>query len=272
LCFSIIMSTMNRQINSKLQNLLQTWPTGTVSSTKWLARMGISRQLANVYKKSGWISPFGTGTFSKAEDKVDCYGALYTLQRQLDLNVHAGGKTALELLGLAHNIPIGQQTIDLLFAPHSLIPRWFNQHSWQERVRIIENNALPPKIGIEEISMGNFTIKASSRERAALELLCLTPRLYTFEETRLIMESLGTLRADVLNKLLLRCSSEKTKRLLLYFGDELKHPWRSKINKGKCKIGTSLLKIASKNGKYHAKYKLFLPMEYVIEHDQDIRF
>ncbi len=265
------MSIMTRQINGKLQHLLQTWPTGTVTTTKWLGSKGISRQLANTYKKAGWIKPFGTGAFSKAEDKIEWYGGLYALLNQLSLNIHVGGKTALELLGLAHNIPIGQQTIDLLTAPQSLIPRWFNQHHWQERVRIIENNALPPKIGIE-VSMDHYMIKVSSRERATLELLCLTPRLYSFEETRLIMESLGTLRPDVLTKLLMRCTSEKAKRLLLYFGEELNHPWRSKINVDNCKLGTTLLKIASKNGKYHAKYNLFLPMEYVIEHDQDIRF
>lgn len=263
---------MNRQIHSKLQNLLQTWPAGTVTTTKWLYSMGISRQLVNAYKNTGWIKSFGTGAFSKAEDKIDWYGGLYALQSQLGLNIHVGGKTALELLGLAHNIPIGQQTIDLLATPQSLRPRWFNRHHWQERVRIIENNALPPKIGLEEISMGNFTIKISSRERATLELLCLSPRLYSFEETRLIMESLGTLRADVLTELLVLCTSEKAKRLLLYFGDELNHAWRSKINTDKCKMGTTLLKITSQNGKYHAKYNLFLPMEYVIEHGQDIRF
>jgi hypothetical protein len=120
--------------------------------------------------------------------------------------------------------------------------------------------------------MGNFNIQISSRERATLELLCLTPRLYSFEETQIIMESLGTLRGDVLTILLSACTSEKAKRLLLYFGELQNHAWRSKIDETQCKISKSLLKITSQNGKYNAKYNLFLPQEYVIENDRDIKF
>jgi len=75
---------------------------------------------------------------------------------------------------------MGQQTIDLLIAPRTLIPCWFSRHQWQEHVRITENSALPPGIELQKTSMGNFNIQVSSREREALELLCLTPRLYSF--------------------------------------------------------------------------------------------
>jgi len=263
---------MNRHYHGKLQKLLQTWPSGTVTTTKWLSHLKFSRQLISTYKNSGWVKPFGPGALFKPQDKIEWYGGLHALQFQLGLDIHVGGKTALELQGLAHNIPMRRQTIDLLVSPRTLTPRWFALHQWEEHVRITENSALPSKIEIDETSMGSFNIQVASRERAALELLCLTPRLYSFEETRIIMESLGTLRAEVLTKLLAKCSSEKAKRLLLYFGDQQNHAWRSKINAKKCKIGTSLLKIASQNGKYHAKYNLFLPQEYVMQDDKDIKF
>jgi len=263
---------MSRHYHGKLQNLLQSWPSGTVTTTKWLSRLKFSRQLVSTYKNSGWVKPFGPGALSKPQDKIEWYGGLHALQFQLGLDIHVGGKTALELQGLAHNIPMGQQAIDLLMAPRTLIPQWFTRHQWEEDVKITENSALPPKIEIDKISMGSFNIQVSSRERAALELLCLTPRLYSFEETWIIMESLGTLRADVLTKLLAICSSEKAKRLLFYFGDQQKHVWRSKINEKKCKIGTSLLKIASQNGEYHSKYNLFIPQEYMMQDDKDVKF
>lgn len=263
---------MNRHYNGKLQNLLQSWPSGTVTTTKWLSSLKFSRQLVSAYKKGGWVKTFGAGALCKPQEKIGWEGALYALQFQLGLDIHVGGKTALALQGLAHNIPMGRETIDLLAAPRTVIPRWFEHHQWEEQVRVTENSALPPKIEIEETSRVNFNIRISSRERAALELLCLTPRLYSFEETRILMESLGTLRANVLTKLLSVCTSEKAKRLLLYFGDQQNHVWRSKIDEKKFKIGTSLLKIASKNGKYHAKYNLFLPQEYVIEDGTGVKF
>jgi hypothetical protein len=266
------MSIMDRRNNYKLQTLLQCWPSGVVATTKWLERFDISRQLASAYKKGGWIVSFGQASFFKSQDKIEWYGGLHALQFQLNLNVHVGGKTALELQGLAHYIPMGQQNIDLLVTPSTRIPRWFTRHLWRERIRITENNALPSKIEIQDVSMGNFNIQVSSRERAVLELLCLTPRLYSFEETQIIMGSVGTLRSDVLTKLLSICTSEKTKRLLLYFGDQQNYAWRSKINEKKCKIGKTLLKIASQNGKYHSKYNLFLPREYVIQNDKDVKF
>lgn len=263
---------MTRQNHGKLQNLLESWPPGTVTTTKWLTKSGFSRQLISAYKTGGWVKPFGPGAFFKPQDTIEWYGALHALQFQLGLDIHVGGKTALELQGLAHNIPMGYQTIDLLVAPRTLIPQWFSGHQWTEHVRITENSVLPSKIEIDEIAVGSFNIRVSSRERAALELLCLTPRFYIFEETRIFMESLGTLRPDILSKLLAKCTSEKAKRLLFYFGDQQDHAWRSKINEKKCKIGDSLLKIASQNGKYHAKYNLFLPKEYVMEDDKDVKF
>ncbi len=266
------MYSMNRHTNSKLQNLLQSWPTGTISTTKWLGALGFSRQLIGAYKSSGWVQSFGSGAVSKPQDRVEWYGGLYALQFQLGLEIHVGGKTALELQGFVHYMPMGHETIDLLMAPRTLIPRWFVRHNWEERLRITENSALPSKIEIDQISMGNFNIGVSSRERAALELLCLTPRLYSFEESRIIMESLGTLRANVLTQLLSVCTSEKAKRLLLYFGDQQNHAWRSKIDEKKFTIGTSLLKITAQNGKYHAKYHLFLPQEYVMENGKDVKF
>lgn len=263
---------MNGQNHGKLQYLLQSWPTGTVTTTKWLSYLGISRQLTNAYKTRNWIKLLENGAYIKPQDKIDWFGGLYALQFQLNLDIHVGGKTALEIQGIAHNIPVGHQTIDLLMAPKTKIPRWFSRHPWQERIRITENNALPKRLELQETSVGNFNIKVSSRERAALELLCLTPRFYNFEETRILMESLGTLRASILTKLLSVCTSEKARRLLLYFGEEQKHAWRSKLDERKFKVGSSLLKIASKNGKYNAKYNLILPQEYVIENDKSIEF
>lgn len=264
---------MSRHKYRKLQKLLESWPPGTVMTTKWLSHLKISRQLLSKYKSAGWIKAFGPGAFSKPKEQVQWYGGLYTLQSQLRLQVHVGGKTALEFEGLAHNIPIGRATVDLLVSPRTVIPKWFTDYQWEERLRIAETNALSSGIELADTSVGNFTIRISSRERAALELLILTPRIYSFEETRVLMGSLSSLRGDVLTELLANCSSEKAKRLLLYFGDQYRHPWRSQIKDTKIKIGNYLLKIASNKGKYQSKYNLFLPSEYVVQgNNNEVKF
>lgn len=263
---------MNSIYKGKLQNLLISWHPGTVATTKWLEEIGISGKLIGVYKRNGWVVSFEQGAYARPQDKIKWYGALYALQSQLKLKMHVGAKTALELQGFTHFIPMGQQTIDILKMPRILIPRWFSHHKWEERIRVPECNFLSSQIGIQEHSMGNFNIQTSSRERAALELLYLAPRLYDFEEVRLIMDSLGSLRANVLSELLRVCTSEKVKRLILYFGDQQKHPWRQHLDEKKIKISASLLKIVPKNGGYHSKYNLFLPHEYMIHDGTEIKF
>jgi len=263
---------MSRHNEYKLQNLLASWPFGTIATTKWLETLGISRKLASKYKSNGWLKSFGQGAFCRPQDKIDWYGALYALQFQLDLNAHIGAKTALELHGFAHDIPMGRPNIDILKSPHTLVPRWFFEHPWEERMRITQCNLLPPQIGMEEKSMGNFSIKLSSRERAVLELVYLAPRLYSFDEIPIIMTSLGSLRGNLLRELLTKCTSEKVKRLILYFGDKHNHAWRKKIDEKKLQIGSTPLKIVPNEGKYNSKYNILLPKAYVIEDEQEIKF
>ncbi len=70
---------MNRQKHVKLQNLLHSWPTGTVCTTKRLANLGFSRQLVSIYKAGGWFKPFGQGAVFKPQDKIEWYGGLHAL-------------------------------------------------------------------------------------------------------------------------------------------------------------------------------------------------
>ena len=262
---------MGEHLSKKLQNMMSLWRDGCLMTSHRLQELGIARSLVYKYKKNGWIHPFGHGVFYKAQDSIEWFGALQALQYQLNLSIHVGAKTSLELQGKAHNIPFGSPTVDLFKEYLTRIPGWFSLHKWPERVRISSVSFLPPKLEVKDFSIGNSNIKVSSPERAALELLHLAPRLYSFEEVNILMESLGTLRPEILTDLLMNCSSEKAKRLLLYFGDSQQHSWRNHINEKKVSIGSSLLKIVPKYGTYEAKYKLFLPREYVIN-NADIKF
>lgn len=262
---------MNKHLSTKLQNTLALWKEGALMTSKKLKELGIDRNLAQIYKRNGWIHSFGHGAFYRAQDHIEWFGALQALQYQLSLPIHVGARTSLELQGKAHNIPLGVPTVDLLKAHLTRVPRWFSSHKWKEKLRVSTISFLPPHLEVKEFSIGSFNIKISSPERASLELLHLAPRLYSFEEVKILMESLGTLRPDVLIHLLENCSSEKVKRLLLYFGEFQQHSWRNHLKEEKFIIDSSLLKIVPKDGIYEAKYKLFLPHEYAIK-NADIKF
>ncbi|NIS60312.1 MAG: hypothetical protein GTO13_06335, partial [Proteobacteria bacterium] len=72
-----------------------------------------------------WIQSFGRGAYTLFGDKVEWPGALYALQTQLGLNIHAGGKTALELKGYAHYLPPQQGRIFLYGSQGQTLPAWF---------------------------------------------------------------------------------------------------------------------------------------------------
>jgi hypothetical protein len=95
-------------------------------TTKWLEKLGISRQLLSKYTKSKWFEYIAKGAVKRYGDKLSLYGAVYTLQKQLLLPVHIGARSALELQGLAHNIRVGAHNTFLLKHKASIqLPSWF---------------------------------------------------------------------------------------------------------------------------------------------------
>ncbi|MCH7752345.1 MAG: AbiEi antitoxin N-terminal domain-containing protein, partial [Planctomycetes bacterium] len=99
---------MTSESRSKLNRLLKTWPQGTVAVSRWLKTQGAYQQLVHQYEKSGWMQRIGQGAYVRAGDTVEWSGGLYALQEQMRLPVHAGAKTALQMQGYAHFLPMGK--------------------------------------------------------------------------------------------------------------------------------------------------------------------
>lgn len=260
----------------KLQKLFNNWPDGTVVTSSWLNKLGISDSLIHQYKKTGWVQQFGQAAFVRPNKIIEWSGALYSIQSQLELPLYVGGKTALEYQGLAHYIAMGVPAVDLFKPPNVDVPKWFTSHIWPEKVRVVQCGCFSPDlrigVGIETHKINNLDIKMSNRERAAIELLYFSPRLYTVDEIPLIMESLASLRGEILTELLAHCISEKTKRLILYFGEYNDFLWYKRLDLSQIKIGSSLLKIAPKEGKFIKKYNMIVPKEYYLRNATEIGF
>lgn len=106
---------MTSEKGTKINRLLKQWPSGTVAVMRWLEKQGVYQQLVHEYEKSAWIRRIGQGAYAKSGDKVEWPGGLCALQNQLGLNVYAGGKTALQLQGYAHFLPLGKGSTVFLF-------------------------------------------------------------------------------------------------------------------------------------------------------------
>ena len=118
--------------------------------------------------------------------------------------------------------------------------------------------------GLRPEKFGNFELRISSPERALLELLYQVPKNQSVEESYLIMQGLMGMRPSVMQKLLENCTNIKVKRLVLFLGDYLNHPWMQHLDLSKINLGKGVRQIV-KGGYYEQKYKITIPKEFADE-------
>lgn len=252
---------MTSESISKINHLLRVWPVGTVAISSWLENQGIYQQLAYSYEHSGWLKKVGRGAFARWSDSLTWPGGVYALQKQLKIPVHVGGRTALELQGYAHFLPLGQGGPVYLFGvPGHALPSWFKNFNWGHRVefkvpQLFKDKA---KLGLTTHSFGNFEVQVSSPERAVMELLHLLPAEQDFEEAVSLMEGLRTLRPKLVQELLEKCRSIKVKRIFLALAERGKHAWMKRIDLSKIMLGSGKRRVAI-GGVLDPKYQVTLP-------------
>jgi hypothetical protein len=109
-------------------------------------------------------------------------------------------------------------------------------------------------------NINNIVIEISSTELAILEMLFLVPKVHSFEEANLLIESLTTLRGRLLQLLLEKCNSIKVKRMFLYLSEKNKHSWFEDLNQAKIILGSGKREIVKK-GRLDNKYNITVPRE-----------
>jgi len=241
---------------------MKSWTKNTVSVYPWLGEQGVDRKLAEKYVKSGWIERIGRGAFKKAGEEVDWTGAVYTLQKHMKKTVHPAAKTALQLLGRAQYIPAGftESRVVLFGSVNEKLPAWFKKYEWRVKIQYVMTGLFGKSIGVgmTGYDTGNYEIKISAAERAALEFCYHVPVRADFYELDEIMASLTTLRPDIVQKLLEECRSIKTKRLFLYLAEKHEHTWVKRMDLSRVGLGEGK-RALSRKGRYDPKYRIVVP-------------
>ena len=175
--------------------------------------------------------------------------------------MHPGGRTALELHGLAHFLGLSARAPVYLFgSPGVRMPGWFRAHDWKRPIRYSATGLFSKDLGLTPRSFGDFAVDISSPERAVLEYLDGYPDDGSFEEARELVEGLTTLRPETLQSLLEKCTSVKVKRMFLYLADKANHPWRAQLKEGRIKLGSGKRSLVSE-GKFDARYQITVPAD-----------
>ncbi|OGO94875.1 MAG: hypothetical protein A3F10_05470 [Coxiella sp. RIFCSPHIGHO2_12_FULL_42_15] len=257
------MSKLKRQ---KLNQLLQQIQAHLAITQHWLSQQGYSYTLVKRYVESNWLTRIGHGAYARSGDTVTWQGALCALQKQLELPIHIGAKSALQFLGKAHYLAFApQQQFTELYWHASVkterLPKWCNEYAWDKPMRLHRDKLFSEAgIGLTEFKPNDhvFSLKISTPERAILEMLAGVPDFYSLNEAYKIMEGLVSLRYEIVQTLLECCLSHKVKRLFLLFADLTQQPWFKRLELKKINLGKGKRSIAG-GGKYYPQYLLSIP-------------
>jgi Transcriptional regulator, AbiEi antitoxin, Type IV TA system/Transcriptional regulator, AbiEi antitoxin N-terminal domain len=216
---------MSSQRGRKINRLMRLAPPGTVLLSSWLREQGFSLQLQRRYRLSGWLGSFSTGAMIREADQVGYQGGLYALQRQANLPIHVGGRTALTLLGKGHFLELYPRPSIIFGPPGVKLPRWFTGRDWGIDIDYHRSSFLPVGLGLQEIDAGGFTLRVSTPARAAMECLYLASSNEDLLECRELVDGLNNVRPTAVQGLLENCSSIRVNRLFLFLAEMSGHAW-----------------------------------------------
>jgi hypothetical protein len=245
---------------TKLNQLISSWPKGTLKTVKELEARGYTPQLLKVYTNSNWIELFMRGMYKLYNDKVNWQGALYAIQQRTSTTLHAGGKTALAIKGYGHYISQKESNVFLFSARNESIQNWVKKF---EEIRIFKNEIFDytKEESFTVFNVGSFSIKISSPELAAMELLYLVPAAQSFDESLKITEGLTTLRPKLVQNLLEDCNSVKVKRLFLFMAEKHDHAWLNELDIARINLGSGK-RVIVEEGTLDKKYNITVPKDY----------
>lgn len=252
---------MSTQKVLKINKLIMDWPKGAIYVTKYLYNKGYGLDLLKRYRRSLWLKSIGTGALKLYQDSVDWQGAIYALQKQLNLSIHPGGKTALELSGFAHYLSNKMENLYIFGQRGEKLPRWYQNYNWSVKTHYSASQLFRDSTGMKPYKYRDFKILISSPERAILEMLYHFPKYHTFDECFHVMENLVGLQPIQCQNLLEQCNSIKVKRMFLFLAEYAEHFWLDSIDTSKIDIGNGK-RVLVENGAYIEKYKITVPKKY----------
>lgn len=251
---------MTTNSDKKLMNLLANHVPETVLLASWLEKNGVSRNLQKYYLKSGWLERYGFGVYKRPNENVQWIGAMSSLERQTDLQVHVGGLTSLSLQGLSHYARLGNEKLYIYSPQYAKLPKWFLDQEWGTQVKLVKTKFLPLGLALFDYKVDSIRLQISSPERAILESLYLTPNSLDLVECYQVFEGLSNLRPNLLQELLEECTSIKVKRLFLFMAEKANHQWLPFVDQTNIELGKGD-RILVKGGVYISQHRISIPKE-----------
>lgn len=261
---------MSRLKSAKLNYLLSEWPAGVVLTSTWLKSNNYYKQLVKLYCDHGWIKSLGRGAYRRLNDEITWSGAVKALQSQLDIPVHVGGLTALQLYGISQYTRIDDHN-PVFYLYNSVfkkitLPVWFQQYFTNCHVE--QKKLFDHSEGLSKKMVNGVELNVAAPERAVLELLALVPIKITLSQAEELMEGLDRLRGQIMQQLLKTCHSIKVKRLFLYLAEKNNLACFNDLSIKDLELGSGK-RVIGEGGSYSAKWMLSLPQSDELNEQQE---
>jgi hypothetical protein len=235
-------------------------PDGQVVNRNWLKSKGFNRTTVDYFVRSGKLERVGHGVYRRPGPQLKWEHIVYSLQ-ELDYPIHVGGRSALDLQGMAHYLPLGGIKTVELYGVNKL-PSWLNRLNLNVKFAARGKGGFGklPKDALTTRPFGHWDwlLSFATMELALFELLGRVRDEAGFELVDKYFESAVNLRPKLLDSLLQSCRQVKTKRLFLWFSDRHNHAWRNKLETNNIKLGSGKRMIV-KGGALDKAYSITVP-------------
>lgn len=248
---------------TKIKRILELVGQDGVIFGNWMARQGLDSKQQFEYVQSGWLERMARGVYKIAGSRPTLYSALSCYNTQMNKQCIVGAHSALELRGYSHYVPMGKPMAFLYTDSAHKLPGWLLQGEWDMTVSYQTSSFLGDDLlGVETQMVDGRPLLVSSPERAMLEWLNM-PHIETLLlDVYYVMEMLSTLRPELIQQLLERCTSVKAKRLFMYMAEKTNYPWVADIDKTKIDFGRGRRMIVAR-GRYIKEYNITIPSDLV---------
>lgn len=234
--------------NFSFKRALAELPRGEPLSSNVLRQHGFSKFHPAWLSRNGWLRRLGRDAYLIPGDELTRDGALAFLSARIH-GFHVGGKTALAWRGIRHSLA-AKERLSLWGEQPVRLPAWFTaRFDARYQVTHLFDDSMPKALGLQALPDGRSEVLVSVPERAVLELLSDVGKTQSLEEAGHLVESLGSLREQVLDELLAHTTRIKVVRLVLTLAENAGLTWASVAQKHSDRLGGGRRWIAvSKNG------------------------
>ena len=257
-------------MNKPTKALMEKIPDGLVVSRFKLTKLGFDKPAIDYFLRSDKLVPISHGVYRKPGPPLKWEHLVYSLV-ELGHNVHVGGRSALDLSGFAHYLPLGGMQYLHLYC-ESTIPTWVGKlkipveivpHKLNIFSKLPENS-----INTRPFGHWDWPIPYASTELALLELVDTIDGSDSFQTVDKYFEIATTLRPELMNQLLSTCKKVSANRLFLWFAKRHNLPCFKSLDIKKINLGSGKRMIAQ-GGVLDKDFQITVPKEMVSDAQSD---